>query len=240
MVGPSRLRYISHGLTVAAILAITPAFAADPNNGERLAHRWCEACHVVVVSSNSTPLDDRPGAAIREYCKDTGLRCRKDRVVSSQSASEDAEYGPISDGSGGSCGIYCNAQIVRPTPPQSSQPTPPQQPPPPLFDSKGQPPRMVSNLFGTFRLHRPHQGRKHSLASRQHDCGQSRDQWYVNREGKPHWKLEIYLGYQDNWHGQMTDDENRQPRSSIVSTKMPIRFAAYGAAVDEFEVVMQQ
>ena len=51
MVGPSRLRYISHGLTVAAILAITPAFAADPNNGERLAHRWCEACHVVVVSS---------------------------------------------------------------------------------------------------------------------------------------------------------------------------------------------
>ena len=51
MVGPSRLRYISHGLTVAATLAITPAFGADPNNGERLAHRWCEACHVVVVSS---------------------------------------------------------------------------------------------------------------------------------------------------------------------------------------------
>ncbi len=51
MVRPSRLRYISHGLTVAATLAITPAFGADPNNGERLAHRWCEACHVVVVSS---------------------------------------------------------------------------------------------------------------------------------------------------------------------------------------------
>jgi mono/diheme cytochrome c family protein len=51
MVGPNRLRYISHGLTVAATLAITPAFGADPNNGERLAHRWCEACHVVVVSS---------------------------------------------------------------------------------------------------------------------------------------------------------------------------------------------
>ena len=51
MVGPSRLRYIRHGLIVAATLAITPAFGADPNNGERLAHRWCEACHVVVVST---------------------------------------------------------------------------------------------------------------------------------------------------------------------------------------------
>src|SRR5208282_1053148 len=51
MVGPSRLRYIRHGLIVAATLAITPAFGADPNNGEQLAHRWCEACHVVVVSA---------------------------------------------------------------------------------------------------------------------------------------------------------------------------------------------
>ncbi len=52
MVGPSRLRYICHGLIIAATLAITPAFGADPNNGERLAHRWCEACHVVVVSAS--------------------------------------------------------------------------------------------------------------------------------------------------------------------------------------------
>ena len=51
MVGPSRLRYICHGLIIAATLAITPAFGADPTNGERLAHRWCEACHVVVVSA---------------------------------------------------------------------------------------------------------------------------------------------------------------------------------------------
>ena len=52
MVAPSRLRYIGRGLIVAAILTTTPAFAADPDNGRRLAHRWCEACHVVVVSDN--------------------------------------------------------------------------------------------------------------------------------------------------------------------------------------------
>jgi mono/diheme cytochrome c family protein len=52
MARPSRLRYICHGFIVAATLAITPAFGADPNNGGRLAHRWCEACHVVVVSAS--------------------------------------------------------------------------------------------------------------------------------------------------------------------------------------------
>ena len=53
MVGPSRRRHISRGLMVEPTLAITPAFGAgpDPDNGQRLAHRWCEACHVVVVSA---------------------------------------------------------------------------------------------------------------------------------------------------------------------------------------------
>ncbi len=51
IVGSNRLRYIWHCLIVAATLAITPAFGADPDNGQRLAHRWCEACHVVVVSA---------------------------------------------------------------------------------------------------------------------------------------------------------------------------------------------
>jgi len=51
MVAPSARRYISCGLIVTAVLAITPAFGADPENGQRLAHRWCEACHVVVVSA---------------------------------------------------------------------------------------------------------------------------------------------------------------------------------------------
>ncbi len=52
MFGPSRGCYICHGLIVAAILATKPAFGANPDNGERLAHRWCEACHVVVVSAS--------------------------------------------------------------------------------------------------------------------------------------------------------------------------------------------
>ena len=51
MVATSARRYISCGLIVTAVLAITPAFGADPENGQRLAHRWCEACHVVVVSA---------------------------------------------------------------------------------------------------------------------------------------------------------------------------------------------
>jgi mono/diheme cytochrome c family protein len=62
MVGASTLRYVSRGLIVAAILATTPAFGADADNGQRLAHRWCEACHVVVVSPTQrrTTTDQAP------------------------------------------------------------------------------------------------------------------------------------------------------------------------------------
>jgi len=38
----------------------TSAFAADPNNGERLAHRWCEACHIVSPSQQSSTTDQAP------------------------------------------------------------------------------------------------------------------------------------------------------------------------------------
>jgi mono/diheme cytochrome c family protein len=51
MVRWSTLRYIRQGLIVAATLATAPAFGADADNGRRLAHRWCEACHVIVVSA---------------------------------------------------------------------------------------------------------------------------------------------------------------------------------------------
>ena len=53
MAGPSRLPYIRLGLMVAALVAATPASSADANNGERLAHRWCEACHLVSASQRS-------------------------------------------------------------------------------------------------------------------------------------------------------------------------------------------
>jgi hypothetical protein len=45
---------IRQGLVLAVILAVTPAFAADPDNGERLARRWCVACHVVASNQRGT------------------------------------------------------------------------------------------------------------------------------------------------------------------------------------------
>ena len=39
--------YFCACLLVAATTGITPAIAADASNGERLAHQWCEACHLV-------------------------------------------------------------------------------------------------------------------------------------------------------------------------------------------------
>lgn len=60
MAGPSTLRHIPHGLIVAAALTITPAYAADPDNGERLAQRWCAACHVVSATQRQTTTDQAP------------------------------------------------------------------------------------------------------------------------------------------------------------------------------------
>jgi mono/diheme cytochrome c family protein len=44
---------------LAAILGVTPAFAADPDNGERLARRWCAPCHVV-ASNQRGPVGEAP------------------------------------------------------------------------------------------------------------------------------------------------------------------------------------
>jgi len=60
MAGPSALRHIRYGLIVAAALAMRPAYAADPDNGERLAHRWCAACHVVSATQRQTTTDQAP------------------------------------------------------------------------------------------------------------------------------------------------------------------------------------
>jgi mono/diheme cytochrome c family protein len=53
------VRLHSQSLILAAILAVTPAFAADPDNGERLAQRWCTACHVV-ASDQRGPTGEAP------------------------------------------------------------------------------------------------------------------------------------------------------------------------------------
>jgi mono/diheme cytochrome c family protein len=41
-------------------MAITPAFGADPDNGARLAHRWCAACHVVSATQHQSTTDQAP------------------------------------------------------------------------------------------------------------------------------------------------------------------------------------
>jgi mono/diheme cytochrome c family protein len=41
------------------MIASVPAFAADPDNGERLARRWCAPCHVVALDQRG-PTSEAP------------------------------------------------------------------------------------------------------------------------------------------------------------------------------------
>jgi mono/diheme cytochrome c family protein len=60
MLGHTKLCCFSQYLIVGAIVAATPAFAADPSNGRRLAERWCEACHVVKPTQVRAATDQAP------------------------------------------------------------------------------------------------------------------------------------------------------------------------------------
>jgi mono/diheme cytochrome c family protein len=60
MAGPHRLNYISRGVLIVATLGITPALGADPENGQRLALRWCAPCHVVEPSQIIRPTSKAP------------------------------------------------------------------------------------------------------------------------------------------------------------------------------------
>jgi mono/diheme cytochrome c family protein len=52
-------------LIAAATLATTmPGFAADPDNGERLARRWCSACHLVAPNQRGPTSEAPPFATI--------------------------------------------------------------------------------------------------------------------------------------------------------------------------------
>jgi mono/diheme cytochrome c family protein len=46
---------------IIAVMALgfSPAFAADADNGDRLAHRWCQPCHVV-ASDQRQPTGEAP------------------------------------------------------------------------------------------------------------------------------------------------------------------------------------
>lgn len=56
------------GLSLAILMAATAwsgvAFGADPDNGERLARRWCAPCHVVVSNQRGATSEAPPFATI--------------------------------------------------------------------------------------------------------------------------------------------------------------------------------
>jgi mono/diheme cytochrome c family protein len=58
------MKHLTHGLALAVTLAASGALAADAGNGERLAERWCAACHVVAPSQRSANADAPPFATI--------------------------------------------------------------------------------------------------------------------------------------------------------------------------------
>ena len=67
------LRVTALGI-LAAIIA-RPALAADVSNGERLAERWCAACHVVTLDQRQANADAPPFEEIakRPNSSESGL-----------------------------------------------------------------------------------------------------------------------------------------------------------------------
>jgi mono/diheme cytochrome c family protein len=57
-----KLRLIGCCLAMATIAQ--PVLAADPRNGEQLARRWCEPCHVVAADQREVTGDAAPFASI--------------------------------------------------------------------------------------------------------------------------------------------------------------------------------
>jgi mono/diheme cytochrome c family protein len=61
MIGRTKLRCTCRCLVfTASLAAASSVFAADPGNGRRLAHRWCEACHVVTPTQSRPATDQAP------------------------------------------------------------------------------------------------------------------------------------------------------------------------------------
>jgi mono/diheme cytochrome c family protein len=52
-----------HLILVAGLVA-TPCFAADPDQGETLARRWCTGCHLVAADQKAATTDAPPFATI--------------------------------------------------------------------------------------------------------------------------------------------------------------------------------
>jgi len=49
---------------ISLVIGVAPAVAADADNGERLAQRWCASCHVVASDQRQASADAPPFATI--------------------------------------------------------------------------------------------------------------------------------------------------------------------------------
>jgi len=61
---PYRLKLLALSLTVAAALGVSVTHAADINNGQQLARRWCAACHIVAANQTGPTSEAPPFATI--------------------------------------------------------------------------------------------------------------------------------------------------------------------------------
>lgn len=52
------------GCCLAGAMIAPPVLAADPRNGEQLARRWCEPCHVVAADQRGVTGEAPPFASI--------------------------------------------------------------------------------------------------------------------------------------------------------------------------------
>lgn len=57
-------RHLILAASLVAGLAATPSFAADPDQGETLAKRWCTGCHLVAADQKAATTDAPPFATI--------------------------------------------------------------------------------------------------------------------------------------------------------------------------------
>jgi mono/diheme cytochrome c family protein len=60
MFSAARFRNFICALAVAAAFVPGSGFAANVDNGSRLAHRWCQACHVVSPTQSRPSTDAAP------------------------------------------------------------------------------------------------------------------------------------------------------------------------------------
>src|SRR5262249_14438713 len=97
-------------VAAVAILTNRPVLAADPANGLRIAHRWCEACHVVTPTQTRPAIEAGLSRDAREW---RGLvRCRQNRPFLTRPTPKDAGYGAIPLRCRRPRRLYCEPEIT--------------------------------------------------------------------------------------------------------------------------------